>query len=299
MGRRILLHVGLPKTGSTTLQRRLFAADHDVATFWRFSESTEGQRVAKLIWLRDSLAYDQKEVDDLVDAVAERRPDAAFVFTDEGVTDAGGGDRGLAARRLHATFPDATVLIVVREQVDYLLSYYVHRLRGYGLHHLDDRPPGEWFRHDARERMGERLTMLDYRALVGRYEELFGRERVAVRLFEDLRADTDGFLADVAGLYGGAVPDAEVETSHANARQTRRRVTYQRALRMLPLLKSVEVRLPPTAGDRFDAYLEGGDRVDVELDDEVRTWLRDRYRDGNRWLAEAHGLDLAGHGYAT
>lgn len=296
-----LIHVGLPKTGTTTLQQRLFAADPAVTTFWRFADTPEGVEVAKLIWLQDSIDYDQDEVDRLVSRARRRRPHAeALVFTDEGVTGGGVADRGLAAARLRASFPEGTVLIVLREQCDHLASMFVHHQRGFGLQHLDDRTIDEWLGDDPATGADGPAAERDYGRLVRTYEDIFGRDRIRIRLFEDLVADTERFLADVAAMIGRPVPPRPEEgTTHANRRQTLRHQKRDRLFRRAPRLSDLHDRLPDRVVERIDDFVQDGPQLTVELSDETRRLLRDRYREGNAWLAEAHGLDLEGHGYAV
>lgn len=287
MSPRTLIHVALPHAGAKALQRRLFGPDRHVAVYGASSGTAAGKRVAHLIGRQDSTHYQQGHVDELVATVRERRPEATVhVFTDHVVSAPFGGDRGLAARRLQQTFPDAQVLLVIREQGAYWQEEQRHRVGRYGAAHLDGRTLTQVLRDDHDERAGKRLAMLDYNLIAERYGRLFGRDHVHLRAYEDLQADPGAFLAGVAGLIGRPAPAATDQPPGAKPTASRGLRDVARAGRDLGRRAADAAlgRRAPTA--------------DVMLD-ETRAWLRDRYRDGNTWLANEYDVDLAALGYST
>lgn len=102
--------------------------------------------------------------------------------------------------RLHETFPEAKILLVVREQHAALLSHYREYIAN-GFHGDLARfiggpelPPG--FAPDCP------LDHFEYDGLVGHAQSLFGAENVLVLPFEGLKADRDHFLAEVYRFVG-------------------------------------------------------------------------------------------------
>lgn len=98
-----------------------------------------------------------------------------------------------AARAIRAHIPDVKLLVSLRNPVHKTVSLYSMRARAGN----ETRAPDEALRDD------EKLLRSGlYYEDVRRYNELFGRDRVKVLLFEDLEADALGVMKDVYGYIG-------------------------------------------------------------------------------------------------
>lgn len=106
--------------------------------------------------------------------------------------------------RIHETFPDAKILIVVREQRAALLSHYREYIANGASGDLArfiggvELPPG--FAPDCP------LGHFEYDALVGHALALFGAQNVLVLAFEMLREERDRFLSELLHFVGRPVP---------------------------------------------------------------------------------------------
>lgn len=200
---RPLVHIGYHKTGTTWLQTHLFARA-DAGFIVPFDRKTTLNQVMVEPY---PLAFDpaaaraalRPEVDRLLDD--GRIP----VITSESLSgeDASGGYQGKEmADRIQAVFPDANILVVIREQRAIIRSSYQMYLRGNGLvslkHYLDPpRPPRAMpFFH---------LDYYKYDRLIAYYHRLFGRERVLALPYELLVAQ-GGVYADTIIRHAGARP---------------------------------------------------------------------------------------------
>ena len=98
------------------------------------------------------------------------------------------------AQNLKQAFPNAKIMIVIRNQLDYLRSMYTFRVAIKGYEYRS-------FKRFLSEE-GEKgiLDHLEYDRLIEYYIELFGRERVLVLPMEHLRTSPDKFLAELAGF---------------------------------------------------------------------------------------------------
>lgn len=106
------------------------------------------------------------------------------------------------AERLYQTFEGrASVIAVVRNPIDYILSLYTFRVVTRGMEHrsltgyLEDK-----FDKSLNRKM-------DYHRLLSRYIELFGRDNVLVLAYEQLQFDYPGFLSSFCNFMGAPVPD--------------------------------------------------------------------------------------------
>ena len=197
--KRPLVHIGYHKTGTTWLQRRVFnAADAGFVTPWTSTVISEA------LVLPNELDFNADTARESFTPVFHSSLEAGLVPVVSwerlsGSPHAGGFDSAALARRLHTVFSDARVLVVVREQRSMIYALYQQYVRNGGIASLEGylRP-----RHTA-EVPQFCLKHLEYDRLVRLYRELFGKKRVLVLAFEELRADPRGFAARVAA-YAGA-----------------------------------------------------------------------------------------------
>lgn len=112
--------------------------------------------------------------------------------------------RGYASKevadRLKDTFPEARILLVIREQISWLLSFYKYHVREgqrAGLKRY-------YARNEASSTLAPRfqLGFIDYRHLIGYYQGLFGPERMLVLPLEQLAESGDGFAKSINRFCG-------------------------------------------------------------------------------------------------
>lgn len=206
--------------------------------------------------------------------------------------------------RLHQAFPDAKVLIVVREQRAALLSHYREYIANGSYGDLArfiggrELPPG--FAPDCP------LDHFEYDAFVGHTQALFGARSVLVLPFEMLKEQRDAFLAELYRFVERPVPTVP---DHAPQRVGARgmglalkracnRVNFGKADWARPSQPlSVELvsratgwveRLVP---ERWNKAHEEGLRRHLEAQ------IGSRYARSNARLKQITGLDLERYGY--
>ncbi|RMH18050.1 MAG: sulfotransferase [Acidobacteria bacterium] len=213
----LYLHVGMPKTGTTFLQRHCFPH----LAGMRYAHSANYRRIplaggppGDLVELCDRLIFSHPTFFD---------PRAAERWRDRLLADAGGKilisrerlfgnmtggfrDHREITRRLARLFPDARIVVVVRRQDDLLESLYRQSLQAYYYYSVDDfltfrrgrfaSPPA---------RTGEvnlDVGDFDLEAYVDGYLERFGGDRVLVLPYELLRREPRAFLERLYAFLG-------------------------------------------------------------------------------------------------
>ena len=201
----ILIHPGFHKTGTTFLQNAVFA---DESTFIR---PWDRATVARAIIQPHPLAFEPDAARrDLVGALAAAET-RTVVLSEEGLS--GNpfiGARGSAdlARRLHALFPQARVLLTVRRQSELLPSLYTQYLKEGGR-----RSPDAFFTpaiYPEFPHFDPGIFCFD--RLARAYAQLFGTERLLVLPQELLRQDQTAFLAALARFIDTGPLSAAVAT---------------------------------------------------------------------------------------
>lgn len=322
---RLLVHVGVPKSGTTSLQFGAFPSHPDIRylgkPFYDEGFGYEGSlATAELIdslWKHDELEFDP--------ALARQRFDRGIrprlggetlaVLSEEGLSQASAADRCLTAQRLAALCQgvECSILITVREQKRALFSghqwIYTRRLTSLGFADWI-----EWCRsYSSYYGCFNDFPLRQYRyaRLVETYVEWFGRDRVLVLPMEMLAQEPATFysrLEDFAGIRRfwatPACPPMPVE----NRSPGRLGIRYQRlvkGLRHLGLRLRGEPVVPSEALEEVGIH-DGVMRLLARIDTPMRpmsaetaTWLDDYYRTDNARLAALTGLDLARYGYAS
>jgi hypothetical protein len=299
-----LVHVGYHKTGTSWLQGVLADPRAGFASFPR-------RDLLDRLVLAPPFRFDREEVRAFfARAVAEARSKSLVTaFSHErlsGNPHSGGYDAPLLADRLADVFPGARILIVIREQKSMIASVYKQYVLEGGVQSLGSylHPP-----RSGRARIPLfRFSFFEYDALVDHYQRRFGRERVLVLCFEELRRDARAFAARIAS-FAGLPPPGELSTAPVNVAPSALATALQRPANLLlvrdtlnPLGWSEDPRLHEGVR-RAVASLERlvprslRRMLDRRLSERVTVEVGDRYRESNRATRTLTGLDLARHGY--
>lgn len=204
-----LLHPGYHKTGTSWMQKRLFLPAHGYAPVLGHED------VDELIFQPGPFAFDAGRVR----ARAEERhaqmgPALVPVISSEilsGQPYTGGRDCRMMADRLREAFPDARVMLSIREQLALLASLYMQYLQAGGT-----APCARFFSgREVINNHGFDPAFHEFDGLVGHYRDLFGADRVIVHPMEVLVSDPPAIVAALNALTGAGTDPAGVDFSNA------------------------------------------------------------------------------------
>jgi hypothetical protein len=299
-----VIHIGYHKTGTTWLQRKLFA---NAELGYRRIALTQGgvdlHRIHDLDFdaarCRAEMApkLEHCEREGLIPVISSMRL--------SGNPHSGGYDSRSIADRLAAVFPGARVVVVIREQRSMILSTYAQYVKAGGPCSLR----AYLLTPDDARRPGFRFEQLRYDRLIAHYQRLLGKERLLVETYERFRDEPHAFAETVAAFCGGKAPPPEAEGAVLN-----------RSLGplALSLLRWLNPFVNPDSLNGWSPYavrwlnkptrllVDGIDRLAPRaLKDGIqRRWRahieaesEGRYEESNRRTAALTGLDLARFGY--
>lgn len=302
----LLLHIGLHKTGTSWLQEVLIA--HSGNRLTAVGARFEPRR--DIVWPHPyhfDAAVLREKYDRMI-AEAEARG-LVPVISDERLSGnplSGGHDTRLLVDRLADLFPQARVLLVLREQQAMLYSIYDQYVREGGGCSIEDflRPRTRyvtpWFRAE--------YLMFD--RLVAHLHARFGRERVRVLPYEGLVADPVGFQRSVFAFAGDAQAQPAPSEARINAGRSAAFLALQRRLNPLTVRDDSNAysplairrfawpvhRLAIAAARLAPAGISRAAERHVRA--AVAGFCAGRFEASNRATSELTGLDLKALGYA-
>jgi hypothetical protein len=317
----VLIHIGLPKTGTTWLQLQLFSRPEFGFFAPAQSESDPKKKVKGCAYplyrdeanrLIEEQDFDPGALRDRFAAISV--PDGMRpVISNErlgGNPLSNGFDRKLLCRRIKDVFPNSRILLVIREQRAMVLSNYLQYLKYGGWdsieRYLD--PPS-----DARHPVLS-PAFWRYDRLISLYQETFGAERLLVLPYEMLAADPQAFVAAIC-RFAGLPPARDLPWARKeNVRRGAFSSYHLRRMTRINRRSSANAFFPSLIPASIGKVIDRGIKIAVDaaipaaLEDRVLRELEARARivvpDGyfaasNRCTAELTGLNVKGYGYES
>jgi len=295
----VIIHVGVSKTGTSTLQEEVFPA-HEGIDFRFWPAEGDIPQLYDCLYA-DTIYDDEARFEACAQAIAESHRDATgpVLYSREHLTHQR-YEKGVMAARLRRLFGKARIVITIRNQFDWIESSYIWdqnilRTPWQGLPpSMEGYLAGQW-----KERWRSRLSSGDFGVIVRRYVELFGRENVCVLPFEEFVGEPDLFADRLFGFLG---VDRErgralMEGKHRNPRLSARERAFLRWRAWLVPLALQRVCARWNMPSAITAWLRGGPRYRAPVPQAWRERLGAHYAPGNRYIMETFALPLGRYGY--
>jgi hypothetical protein len=253
----VIVHIGYPKTGTTTLQGHLFGSHPEVCSIGKPTMTAEGRRILECLT--------KPNVDaNYVDATAAwwkgiQHTGRVTVLSHESLSQAAyhRSEFGMPIpERIARLFGQAKVMIGIRNQVGWLESYYLHHTRPSQYRSF----PDFMREHRSHDTNYHRVAMM--------YVAQFGLENVGVFPVEELAIAPKDYMSRAAQFIGVTVRDLDLAPPRANSRKSRRLIWYARLRSLIPL---PAMRNPPRHLVKMaEAFLSGGRPSSVNIPGDLR-----------------------------
>jgi len=306
-----LIHIGYHKTGTTWLQQHLF--DRREAGY---CTPIQRSHILGVLVKPNQLDFDAMTCRSRLAPSLARESEKGLipVVTCErlsGNPHSGGYDTWQIAHRLVDVFPEARVLIVIREQTSIILSCYKQYVKAGGT------MPIETYLHPPHDFKVPRFDFqhFAYDRAIRLYQSLFGPERVLVLAYEQFQSNGAEFVKRIACFAGATAPDASGAISLLakveNRGMTSVRLMLRRSLNHLAAKPTTLNPQPYFASRRAAGTVASGAtilasvvpqflnmRMELALRRYVALAAKDQYGASNRAVIALTGLPLENLGYA-
>lgn len=218
-----LFHIGMPRCGSTFLQKGVFPQHKDEILF---SEDLTGWTAAVTALMDPS--HSTQDLKAMAEKMPSRPPDQPLLISSEGYSANALRLKFEMPERIAAICPDAHIAVVLREQIALIESMYTY---------LYIKPDGTLRFPQYLNRLIE-SDHLNYTRLIRAYHEAFGKTRVHVFFFDDLKCSDETFAKRFLALMG-----VDTETDIEQARRWRNSRYGNGSVRVLSILNRIR-RIP-------------------------------------------------------
>lgn len=299
----VVIHIGVGKTATTTLQRAVFGRHsqlncigkplHSYPDYgWAYNQLTDTEPHA-VEWRKLSQHFAEQ-------CATNKR---SVIFSEERF----GYDaayNGILAERLHKLFPNGQIVITTRSQYTFLPSYYAAHgviLKEAPLPHRGRTVSFDnWFEHCFKYPRTTTLRQLQYDTICKSYESVFGPERVHCLCFEELNRDRAKYIEKWCGILDIDEGEfAELLSGRSEmARPSSRQIAYNRfrdsRLGAVAVLARPFHRVLMPIRKKFEA---AGAPIEIKLNADQREAVFEMFASQNVALAKRKRLDLAECGY--
>ncbi len=320
-----VIHIGMPKTATKTLQWRLFSAHSEIFYLGRFDGAYFQGKYRRFNCCRDASVQDlmqqiaygyvynpnltkcQKLLRQIMEPALEKN--LLPVWSWESYSTDILSKRQVRALNLKQVFGEARIIITIRNPIALLESAYFWQLRrdNVGARGKRGRSPyyrliNNWLHENLN---GEVLPHLQYAETIQTYVNQFGFENVHVFLFENLIANHNHFFRQICEIMGVNADEGirlvrkEIDNSRWTTRQVEalEHVVGSRMKSLSFRFSSRKTRRKLLELNQDGTPASAGVKARATISPEWQKLIFETTRQGNLWLQESYGLPLEKYGY--
>lgn len=232
MNLEFVFHIGMPKTGTTLLQQRVFGQLDNVAFLGRPYSSPALRSSMNSLKRDSSLFFAPQSLLDEVRSSDQSR----FLISDESLADNHASqDHYAKIRGLKRIDENAQILVTLRNPRTMLVSDYLHYIRqSVESPSIPFMTLEQFFTKIRNQRSsGSAYSRLRYADIVRDYETHFGKNRVTVLLFEEMLQAPRRFEEKLGSVLDSSVRGLEDALTQGAINRAVSEPTYELARRFL------------------------------------------------------------------
>jgi hypothetical protein len=325
MKKKIFIHVGYPKTGTTTLQKHFFPKIEEIQYLgkrYRGKEPFlfEQSVINTLIFNKfDTIHFDaiQAVFDEVIYGNCSILSEESILFNSLRTSRIGYSDITPLPSEIAKNFREAfheekfdvNIIFSIRKQDEMVTSLYAQSYTHYYAKYKAYDTFEKFLSLFLNQQTHPFRYALDYNAVIGEFQALFGKKNIHVMVFEKLQKKPEQFYQNLCQILG---VDFDKYSNVLSAKQENRRSTdvsykktrpmslYHFLLAMKRKYFDIPVKLTEKQTDWLKSIRVGNnDKLNktIVLTQEQKEALMQKYEYGNRELSKQFDLDLGRFGY--
>ena len=306
-----IIHIGIGKAASTSIQT-FFQSHSGVSNLARPFVDQNHRNLYASISKSDRQELDFEKIRDQIQKNYHKSETSLCkVISDEGFSSSPWPSE--IAYRIHQIYPNAKILIIIRNQIDAIKSFYFSHGRipsGNVPRHMKNQkiPFSEWLddnllrvENNVYNKLDHQyFKTLNYRHLILPYKSVFGKSNVRVLLFEEMVNSPQLFFTSLFEYLG--LDYSERDETHrleqVNQRGSyfefqydaiRSKLPFQGASKFIPFFRFIK--------DGLASWSKNNHSMDVEITPYQLSRIKKLYAEPNTWAQSEFELNMKSNGY--
>ncbi len=206
-----LIHIGLPKAGSSTLQECLFSKHPELEYLGQSNlhQNKNAKYVIKSI-LKDGY-FETDSVKKHVETICQdiKSKGKTLLVSDEAISFGEFllrgqqweiiSDHSRTANNIRHILGPSQILVVLRAQIDWLISMHKQGLKNGRYTHTSF---DTWLTHEMANKKDHLFALMDYHNLYQSYADTFGKDSVHILFYEDYNSDFKNIGLKIGEICG-------------------------------------------------------------------------------------------------
>ncbi|ELS00033.1 sulfotransferase domain-containing protein [Gloeocapsa sp. PCC 73106] len=309
---KLLIHIGYPKTASSWLQKSIFN-NKDLGVVAPWGQGKQAVEAINYFYYPDDLNFtvadtychflpgiEQANLQNLVPILSHE-----YLSVRIGAI----SYPKLVADRLAQVFPEAKILLFIREQKKIILSTYQEYIKNQGVQTLEQALDENNYTDGKLPAV--RPSLYKYDVLISYYQQLFGKDQVLVIPFELFKSNNLDVVIKILDFV-----DAKYESNSLSFIDTKSSINSSYKLAGIPIRRKISqlVGQQEVDNSRRNSRIIFFNRVNKfinyflpealeekqkkYLEKVVKQYVKDMFNESNQRTSELIGVDLAKLGYS-
>ncbi len=302
-----IIHVGYPKCASTFLGKNIFPNLN--VNFIRMRDQHKSREITEYC---KKNGFDPSVLSTWLDQYKKKSLNTTILSFSGFSGDAHGTikdiDPFIIANNLKLTFPNAKILIIIRNQLSYITSLYAFRVT---LKGLETRSFENFLAQEGERGLFDKL---EYHNLIGHYINLFGNNNVLVLPVELLSKDSHRFIEKIGEFSCLDINPKEILNTSMSRPTSNRSTKNQNIINFMRIINrafrfiiSKQKYISVNIGDKYYKTKEkivplidsfwSDNKQDIRIPQEIEKQLIEKYKISNLHLQSMIDVDLSTYGY--
>jgi len=290
-----IVHIGFPRSASTFIQDSFFPKVKKMDYLGK-PHSKEIHLAMRNLNYLDNESYLESKASEVLKSAVKEKP---IIISNEGISHAELGtsitqDPYVIAKRLREIFGDATIIIIIREQLNWFESYYLRRTKSYLMGGLFQSPNEFFFNHYHSPGNGV-LGRIDYLKIYKSFKKVFSD--VEIIPYEELKFDRELFIEKLINIVGEKISIDDFKPINVKTTKLRILFGYMNRLIIPGILTFPFKFAPKKIKKKWINFLEKGPKAKINFSNKIKNIMAEIFSESNKKLNEIKNLNLDKYDY--